>query len=92
MPRVHIPEPKASIFLFADSRFAWFWLLVRLYVGWQWLSAGWEKLQSPLWVGAQAGVAIRGMLAGAVAQTSGAHPNVQPWYGDASAALFCTTS
>ncbi len=82
MPTVEIPEPKLSKFLFSDSRFAWFWLLVRLYVGWQWLSAGWEKLQSPAWVCSQAGAAIRGMLNGVVAQTSGAHPNVQPWYGD----------
>jgi thiosulfate dehydrogenase [quinone] large subunit len=30
--------------LFADTRMAWFWLIVRLYVGYQWLVAGTEKL------------------------------------------------
>src|SRR5262249_20595557 len=40
----HIPEPPTARFLFADTRMAWFWLLVRVYVGWQWLVAGIEKL------------------------------------------------
>jgi thiosulfate dehydrogenase [quinone] large subunit len=41
---IQIPEPALSRFLFADTRFAWFWLIVRIYVGWQWLYAGYEKL------------------------------------------------
>ncbi len=40
----HIPEPPIARFLFADTRMAWFWLLVRLYVGYQWLTAGLDKL------------------------------------------------
>lgn len=41
---IQIPEPPISRFLFADTRMAWFWLIVRLYVGYQWLVAGTEKL------------------------------------------------
>jgi len=41
---VQIPEPPLARFLFADTRMAWVWLIVRLYVGWQWLVAGTEKL------------------------------------------------
>lgn len=59
---------------------AWFWLLVRLYVGWQWVSAGWEKITSPAWTGAKAGIGLSGFLAGSLKQTAGAHPNVQGWY------------
>ena len=40
----HIPEPPIAKFLFADTRMAWFWFIVRLYVGYQWLTAGLEKL------------------------------------------------
>jgi len=29
----HVPEPPIARFLFADTRMAWFWLIVRLYVG-----------------------------------------------------------
>lgn len=39
-----IPEPPIARFLFADTRMAWFWLIVRLYVGYEWITAGWEKL------------------------------------------------
>ena len=66
--------------LFGDVRFAWIWLILRLYVGYEWLIAGYGKLTSPLWVGSQAGTALTGFVKGALAKTSGAHPDVQPWY------------
>ncbi len=79
--QIQIPEPKISRFLFADTRFAWFWLIVRVYVGWQWLHAGWEKLGSPAWTGDKAGAALTGFLKGALAKTGGPHPDVSDWYG-----------
>jgi thiosulfate dehydrogenase [quinone] large subunit len=51
-----------------------------VYVGWEWISASWEKLHSPAWVGAKAGVALTGFVHGALAKTTGAHPDVQSWY------------
>ncbi len=77
---VEIPEPKLSRFLFADTRFSWFWLLVRFYVGYQWFIAGWEKLNNSAWVGASAGSAIKGFLHGALTKTVGVHPDVSGWY------------
>jgi thiosulfate dehydrogenase [quinone] large subunit len=76
-----MPEPALSRFLFADSRFAWFWLIVRIYVGWQWLQAGWEKMGNPVWVGPKAGVALQGFLQGALQKVGGPHPDVSGWYG-----------
>lgn len=75
-----IPEPKLSKFLFADARLAWFWLIVRVYVGWEWLSAGWGKFNSANWIGENAGQALSGFVKGALAKTTGAHPDVQGWY------------
>jgi thiosulfate dehydrogenase [quinone] large subunit len=91
-----IPEPPIARFLFADTRMAWLWLIVRLYVGYEWLTAGLEKLtghnftigagfgapvQGGSWVfGSNTGAAIKGFVAGALAQASGAHPAVQSWY------------
>jgi len=75
-----IPEPKISRFLFADTRLAALWLVVRVYVGWEWLGAGREKLGNPAWTGPKAGTGLAGFLAGALKQTTGAHPNVQGWY------------
>lgn len=78
---IQIPEPKLSRFLFGDTRIGWAWLILRVYVGYQWVTAGWEKFTSPAWIGSQAGAAIRGFLAGAAQKIGGAHPDVSSWYG-----------
>src|SRR3989344_5629927 len=78
----HIPEPRLSRLLFADTRFSLVWLAIRLYVGWIWFQAGIEKVQNPLWVGPKAGVALTGFIARALEKTQGAHPDVQMLYGD----------
>ena len=59
---------------------AWFWLLVRLYVGYEWFMAGWGKLGNPAWTGDQAGAAVKGFFMGALAKTTTAHPDVSGWY------------
>src|SRR5947209_6208373 len=57
----HIPEPPIAKFLFADTRMAWFWLIVRLYVGYQWLTAGLEKLTGhDFTIGSSFGQATKG--------------------------------
>ncbi len=66
--------------LFGDVRLAWLWLILRLYAGYEWLTAGWEKVNSPAWTGAQAGSALSGFVKGALTKASGAHPDVQSWY------------
>ncbi|PIR88162.1 MAG: hypothetical protein COU10_00605 [Candidatus Harrisonbacteria bacterium CG10_big_fil_rev_8_21_14_0_10_45_28] len=65
---------------FNNSKLTWAWLLVRLYVGYEWLLAGWGKITSPAWIGSDAGSAIGGFVRGAIAKSSGAHPAVQIWY------------
>lgn len=75
-----IPEPSVSRFLFADTRLAWLWLVFRLYIGWQWLMAGYEKIVNPVWVGPKAGIALQGFLMGALKKSGGAHPDVSGWY------------
>lgn len=37
-------EFRLANFLFRSKRSALIWLVVRLWLGWQWLQAGWEKL------------------------------------------------
>jgi thiosulfate dehydrogenase [quinone] large subunit len=73
-------EPPFSRFLFANTKMAWLWLIIRLYVGWQWVEAGWGKVHSNLWVGSQVGVALRGFLQSSLVKAAGAHPDVQGWY------------
>lgn len=41
-----ISDPPIARFLFADTRMAPIWLLLRIYVGWAWLEAGWHKIEA----------------------------------------------
>ena len=75
-----VVENPFSRFLFSDTRLAFFWLIVRLYIGYEWLMAGWVKVTSDAWVGSQAGKAISGFLTAALSKTVGEHPDVQGWY------------
>lgn len=91
----HIPEPPIARFLFADTRMAAIWLIVRLYLCYEWLTAGLEKLtgrsftfgssfgqvSGSAWVfTGHDGGAMKGFVANTLAQASGAHPSVQGWY------------
>lgn len=58
---------------------AWMWLVVRVYLGWQWLSAGYGKAIGG-WFGPNAGAAISGFFKGSLAKTAGEHPDVQAGY------------
>lgn len=80
MSYVQISEPKISKFIFADTRMGFVWLLVRLYVGYEWIMAAWDKLHSPVWTGSHAGVAVKGFLNAALAKSTGTHPDVSGWY------------
>jgi thiosulfate dehydrogenase (quinone) large subunit len=67
-------------FLFESKQSAWLWLVVRVYLGWQWLHAGYGKAVNPAWIGDQTGVAITGYFNNALTKTTGAHPDVQWCY------------
>ncbi len=43
-PKTVVADPPIARFLFSDTRMAVVWLLVRIYVGWAWLDAGWHKV------------------------------------------------
>jgi thiosulfate dehydrogenase [quinone] large subunit len=75
-----LTDPPIARTLFGEVRWAWIWLILRLYLGWEWLSAGWGKLNNPAWTGSKAGAAITGFVNGALTKTSGEHPDVQSWY------------
>ena len=74
-------------FFYSRRDSAPFWLAIRLYVGYEWLLAGIEKLMSPAWIGGNAGAAMNGFVQGALHKTaafctnaSACHPDVQDWY------------
>jgi thiosulfate dehydrogenase [quinone] large subunit len=55
---VKIPDPPFAQALFSDTRFAWFWLIPRLYLAYVWLPSAWGKLNNPAWM--QTGEALKG--------------------------------
>lgn len=77
---VHYEEPRISKFLFASPRLAPLWLVIRIWLGWQWLSSGWGKVGNPNWVGENAGTAVSGYLNGALARAAADTPTVSAWY------------
>ena len=68
------------------------WLIVRLYLGYEWFMGGFEKVfgeGNAVWIGNKAGTAVAGFLKGAIGKSALAegfdpiktpHPAVQEWY------------
>lgn len=78
--RIVITEPPIAQFLFSNTKTAWLWLIVRVYVGWAWLMAGLDKVGESAWTGENAGAAVEGFVGRALEKTTGNHPDVQMWY------------
>jgi thiosulfate dehydrogenase [quinone] large subunit len=78
---VVIPDPPITRLLFSSTRLAWLWLIVRVYLGWDWLSHGWEKFNNPAWV--DTGEALQGFWASAVKIPEQGRPAIAyDWYRD----------
>ncbi|HEY8348118.1 MAG TPA: DoxX family membrane protein [Symbiobacteriaceae bacterium] len=61
---------------FRGAKGSWIWLAIRLYVGYQWLHAGWGKLVN----GFDASGFLKGAIAKAVPASPGAKPVVAGWW------------
>lgn len=77
-----VQEPSIVTTLLNHPLAAWLWLPIRVWLGWQWLVAGWEKVINPAWM--QSGVALKGFLAGAASAVSakGAPIIHYTWYAN----------
>lgn len=62
---VTITDPAFVVSLLNSTKWSWLWLLIRLYVGYSWLTSGWGKIGNPAWM--QTGTALKGFLERAVA-------------------------
>lgn len=74
-----IPDNPVSNFLFNNTRSGLIWLIIRLYLGYAWLSAGWGKVTSDQWVGSNAGAGLTGFVKGAVGKAAEGK-DVAGWY------------
>jgi thiosulfate dehydrogenase [quinone] large subunit len=67
--------------LFSSTRLSWLWLIVRVYLGWQWLSSGWGKFNNPAW--RDTGEALKGFWTKAVIIPAEGRPAIAyDWYRD----------
>jgi thiosulfate dehydrogenase [quinone] large subunit len=74
-----ISDPKLAHLLFNDSRVASLWLGIRLFVGYEWLSAGYHKVSGTGWM--DGGSALKGFWTGAVAVPANGSPRITyGWY------------
>jgi thiosulfate dehydrogenase [quinone] large subunit len=62
---IEIEDPPQARFLFSNTRAATLWLVLRVFLGYQWLTAGWHKVQDPAWM--TTGDALKGFLTRAAA-------------------------
>jgi len=77
---VLIQDPPVAQFLFQNTKASVIWLIVRLYLAYDWLEAGWHKFNDPAWMGPD-GTGILGFWTRAVGVNANGQPViVYGWY------------
>jgi thiosulfate dehydrogenase [quinone] large subunit len=75
-----IQDPPIARFLFQSTSASWVWLVVRVIAGFEFLSHGWQKVNTPAWVDGS-GKAILGFWNTALGTTpTGAPVVTYDWY------------
>lgn len=70
---------RAWEFLSTNRKAAWLWVLPRVWLGWQWVSASLHKIGNPAWV--SGGSALKGYWQKAVAIPATGNPAITfAWY------------
>jgi thiosulfate dehydrogenase [quinone] large subunit len=76
--QILIPDPPIAFTLFQSTKFAWLWLILRVYLGYSWLTSGWGKITNPVWA---TGGPLRGFWENAVSiPETGRPPIAFDWY------------
>jgi thiosulfate dehydrogenase [quinone] large subunit len=68
-------------FIFSNPKMAWLWLIVRVWLGYQWITSGYGKLTNPGWM--SGGSALKGFLGFSIqtALAAESHPPIAyKWY------------
>ncbi|MCC6612924.1 MAG: DoxX family membrane protein [Anaerolineae bacterium] len=74
-----ISEPQFVKTLFGDARFSILWLVVRVWLGYQWIDAASHKIGVPAWT--ETGEALKGYWMNAVAIPEAGRPPITfDWY------------
>ncbi len=78
--------------IFNSTKFAWLWLIVRIYLGYQWIHSSLGKFEDPKWM--QTGEAIKGYWTRAVTipEAPARPPIYYAWYRDFIQSLLDSNS
>src|SRR5215213_4349060 len=76
---VLVQDPPIAQFLFSNTKASVIWLIVRLYVAWDFWEAGWHKISDPAWMGPE-GTGILGFWTRALAVNNGKPVITYDWY------------
>jgi thiosulfate dehydrogenase [quinone] large subunit len=81
---VEVEGPAFARYLFANSRAGLFWLPIRLFLGFSWLTSGWGKLTSPEggWLDGGASLAAYWERAVSIPEAPARPPISYDWYRD----------
>src|SRR4051794_16986810 len=78
IPHREVQDPPVAHWFFNNTRSSWLWLIIRVYLGWDWLDAGMHKL-TPAWL--NGGAALKGFWENAVKiPDQGKPPIAYDWY------------
>jgi thiosulfate dehydrogenase (quinone) large subunit len=78
--RVLIQDPPIARFFFQSTIAGWLWLAVRMYVGYDFIVAGWHKFTTPAWMDGS-GQGILGYWMNALGTTASGQPIITfDWY------------
>jgi len=76
---VEVEGPAFARYLFSNTRAGLLWLPIRIFLGFEWLEAGWHKISGPGWT--DGGSAILGFWNKAVAVPAQGAPSITfDWY------------
>lgn len=74
-----VEEPNWVKWLISDTRAGWLWLVLRVWLGWQWIQAGEHKIFDAGWV--DGGMALKGFWEKAVLIPEAGRPAIAfDWY------------
>ncbi|MCB0193432.1 MAG: DoxX family membrane protein [Anaerolineae bacterium] len=74
-----VQDPPAVQWLLSSPKAAWIWLVLRVWLGYQWIEAGLHKIHNPAWV--DTGVALKGYWENAVVIPEAGRPAIAfDWY------------
>lgn len=74
-----IPDPPLAHMLFSTTKLAWLWVILRVYLGYDWFIHGLDKFSDPKWM--STGEALKGYWTRAVAiPETGRPPISYDWY------------